>query len=145
MKNSRSGNLHFVKLDKGEELISTVSSFANEIGVVSAFVTGIGVLKNIELGYFDVQKSAYDIKKLNGEFELVSLMGNIGRVDGKAGVHFHVVLSDKDFKCIGGHLLKADIGVTCEMVIASTDMKLERTYDPDTKLKLLSPSCCEEN
>lgn len=140
MKKSRSGNLHFIKLDKGEELIGTVSAFANETGILSAFVTGIGVLKDIELGYFDVEKSAYDIKKLEGDFELVSLMGNIGKMDGKAGVHFHVVLSDKEFKCIGGHLLKAYIGVTCEMVIASTDMRLERLYDPDTKLKLLSPS-----
>ena len=139
MKNSRSGNLHFIKLDKGEELITSITSFANEVGIKSGFLTGIGVLKDLEIGYFDVKNAKYDIKKLEGEFELLSLMGNIGITDGKASPHLHVVLGDNKFQCFGGHLIKGYIGITCELVLAATDMKLERLYDADTKLKLLTP------
>ena len=139
MKNSRSGNLHFIKLDKGEELIGSITTFANEVGIKSGFLTGIGVLRDAEIGYFDVEHARYDIKKLNGDFELLSLMGNVGITDGKATPHLHVILGDNKFQCSGGHLLKGYIGVTCELVLAATDMKLERIYDPDTKLKLLTP------
>ena len=139
MKNSRSGNLHFIKLDKGEELIASITAFANEVGIKSGFLTGIGVLKDVEIGYFDVKNARYDIKRLDGEFELLSLMGNIGTTDGSASPHLHVVLGDNKCQCFGGHLLKGYIGITCELVLAATDMRLERIYDPDTKLKLLTP------
>ena len=139
MKKSRSGNLHFIKLDKGEELIASITAFANEVGIKSGFLTGIGVLKNAEIGYFDVKKAQYDIKKLDGEFELLSLMGNVGITDGKISPYLHVVLGNNEFQCLGGHLLKGYIGITCELILAATDMRLERIYDPDTKLKLLTP------
>ena len=139
MKKSKSGNLHFIKLDKGEEIIGTITDFASQTGIKSGFMTGIGVIKDIELGYFDVEKAKYDIKKMEGDFELLSLMGNIGITDGNPSPHIHVVLGDNKFHCFGGHLLKGHVGVTCELVLAATDMKLERVYDHDTKLKLLTP------
>ena len=139
MKNSKSGNLHFIKLDKGEEIISTITTFANELCLKSGFLTGIGALRDLEIGYFDMKKAKYDIKKMDGEYELLSLMGNLGVVDGKVNPHLHVVLGDDKFQCYGGHLLKGYIAITCELVLAATDMRLERIYDDETKLKLLTP------
>jgi uncharacterized protein len=139
LKSTNTGNFNFIKLDKGEDVLQCLNSFAVEKKLSSGFLTGIGVLKNIELGYFDLKKNSYDIKLFEGEYELLSLMGNIAICDGKPTPHIHVVLGDKDFKCFGGHLIRGFVGVTCEMVLAVTDMNIERIYDPETKLSLLTP------
>lgn len=139
MKSTNTGNFNFIKLDKGEELIQCLNSFSIEKGVRSGFLTGIGVLKNVELGYFDLKKNSYDMKLFEGEYELLSLMGNIAISEGKPSPHIHVVLGNKDFNCFGGHLLRGFVGITCEMVLAVTEMNIERIYDPDTKLRLLTP------
>ncbi len=139
MKSTNTGSFNFIKLDKGEELIQSLNSFSIEKGIRSGFLTGIGVLKDVELGYFDLQKGSYNIKLFEGEYELLSLMGNIAISDGKPSPHIHVVLGGKDFKCFGGHLIKGFVGITCEMVLAVTDMKIERIHDPETNLRLLTP------
>ena len=139
LKNVATGNLNFIKLDKGEDVLGVISSFSIEKNVRSGFLTGIGVVKDVELGYFDVATKNYEVKRFEGEYELLSMMGNIAIADGKPSPHIHVTLSSRDFKCFGGHLLGASVGVTCEIVLAITEMNVERIYDAETGLKLLTP------
>ena len=140
LKTSSTGSFNFIKLDKEEELIQSLVQFALDSGKHTGFITGIGVLKDVELGYFDVEKKKYDVKSFKGEYELLSMMGNIALTDGKPLPHVHVVLSGEDFKAFGGHLVRGYVGVTCEMVMAAVDIRIERIYDSETGLKLLTPS-----
>lgn len=143
MKSSSSGSVHFVKLDKDEDVIDKITSYINTLETPSATLSAIGVLKEIELGYYDLHAGKYIVKIIEDDMELLSFSGNVGVLNGKAHPHIHVVLAGKDFNCIGGHLLKAKVGVTCELFINTMGSKLERLYDDNIKLNLLTPVSTE--
>ncbi len=135
--------MHFIKLDKGEDVIETITSYINKADVHAAVMSAIGVLKEVELGYYDLHEGKYIVKKIEEDMELMSFSGNIGILNGKAHPHIHVVLAGPDFNCVGGHLLKAKVGVTCELFMNTFNNKLERIYDDNIKLNLLTPVSAE--
>ncbi|MCD6124684.1 DNA-binding protein [bacterium] len=131
-----SDKLWVVKLSPGEDILEGLAVFAREKGV-GGFVNGIGAVKEPELGYFDLAEKSYKKKKFDGEFELLSLSGNISFIDNEPLVHVHAVLGRNDFSTIGGHLFSAEVSVTAEIVIIPWDMnELSRTEDQETGLKL---------
>ena len=143
MKSSKSGQFHFVKLDKGESVLESITAYINEHNIKSATLSAIGVLKEVELGYYELATGKYVTKYFEHDLELLSLNGNVGTLNGKQHPHVHVVLGDSGLNCVGGHLLKAKVGVTCELFITESNMALERLYDENIKLNLLSPSQVE--
>lgn len=51
--------------------------------------------------------------------------------DNKVALHTHGVVTDKNFKAYGGHLLKATVGTgSVEIMITVHDKMLERKKDP---------------
>jgi len=139
LKSSSSGNTHFIKLDKGDDVLSTLTEYLNSKDIKSGFLTAIGVLSDVEVGYYELEKGAYVKKVLKGDYELLSLTGNVGTLNNATHPHIHVILGDNKFNCQGGHLLKATVGITCEIFLTTSDIKLERIYDDKIKLNLLSP------
>ena len=79
----------------------------------------MGQLKNVELAYFDLNENKYLKKEFNEVFELLNASGNISFFGKEPVFHVHVTLAKKDFSVIGGHLNKAKVGATLEMVIQS--------------------------
>ena len=143
MKSSKLGQFHFVKLDKGESVLESITAYINDHNIRSATLSAIGVLKEIELGYYELKTGKYLTKYFDHDLELLSLNGNVGTLNGKQHPHIHVVLGDSELNCVGGHLLKAKVGVTCELFITGSDIILERLYDDNVKLNLLAPSDVE--
>jgi predicted DNA-binding protein with PD1-like motif len=128
---------YIIRLQKGEEIISTLSDFADKYKIEGGFVYGIGTVNNIVLGYYETEKKNYLKKSFKGDFELVSLMGNISLLKGKPMVHAHIVISDANFTCLAGHLFSGTIAMTGEFVILLTKDAIERVLDPETGLNLL--------
>lgn len=126
-----------VRLEKGEDVLASLTRFANEVQLGSGSVVGIGVVRDVELGYFDPEEAAYIKKKLSGEYELISFMGNFSLVDGERFVHAHVTVSDSDCKPYAGHLFSGAIGVTGEFMVTASDVVIKRSPDPDTGLNFL--------
>jgi len=139
VKTSSSGNIHYVKLDKGEDVLPALTEYINTVNIKSGTLSAIGVLRDIEVGYYELEKAQYVKKFFAGDYEVLSLSGNIGELNGARHPHIHVILGDKDSNCYGGHLLNAKVGITCEMFITACNMDLERIYDDKIKLNLLSP------
>lgn len=139
MKSSSSGNTHFIKLDKGEDVLALLTEYINTAGIKSGTLTAIGVLSDVTIGYYELEKGAYIKKVLKGDYELLSLTGNVGLLNKAMHPHVHVILGDDKFNCYGGHLLNARVGITCEIFLTTADIKLERIYDDKVKLNLLSP------
>lgn len=128
---------YIVRLETGDEVISTLSNFSEKEKIPGGFLYGLGAVKDPTLGYFDLEKKEYLKKTFNEEYELSSLVGNIYYFEGKPGVHAHVTLSGKDFNVIGGHLFSAKITGTGEFFIYVSDDILERKKDSQTGLNLL--------
>lgn len=131
------GNVYVLRLFKGEEIIGTITSFLEKENIGGGRIFGIGALKDVVLGYFDVSKEEYLKKKFEESFELLNLAGNISQVEGKPFAHIHVLLGKGDYGVIGGHLFEGIVSVTCEIFV-DVYPPIKREFDSDTKLNLLS-------
>lgn len=131
---------HTIKLERGEELISTLTRFCADEGVRNAVFQGIGAVERVEIGYYDLGKREYYFKKDEGVFEVAAMQGNVALVDGKPFIHVHAVLSrcDESLACIGAHIKEAYVAVTLEIFMTPLDTSIERTLDEGIGLKLLS-------
>lgn len=127
-----------VKLDRGEEVLESLTALCKEHDITCASLSGLGAVKNSELGYYDLSTFSYQTQTIPDVCELVSLVGNVALVDGAPFIHAHVSLGDRDLKLVGGHLVRATVAVTVEIFIDPSDHQLERAHDPEVKLNLLT-------
>jgi predicted DNA-binding protein with PD1-like motif len=138
MEYKKFGNKYVLRLEIGEEIITKLAEFsmAHEIG--SSKVSGIGVLRNPVISYFILSSREYRHNKLNGYFEMTSLMGNISIMEGEPFPHMHVTLADENFNVLGGHLSVGEIGVTGEIIVEPLGKVLERKISQENGLNLLA-------
>ncbi|KPJ60519.1 MAG: hypothetical protein AMJ46_05775 [Latescibacteria bacterium DG_63] len=125
-------------LEPGEEILSSLSSFARAEGIGSAAIQGIGAATEITLGYFDRARKEYVKKTMVGEYEVLSLLGTISFFNGDPWVHCHVVVSGPELESIGGHLFSGKVTVTVELALIVSKKRIERKEHPDTGFRYLS-------
>lgn len=125
-------NIVIVKLDDGEDFFESIERIVKECDISSGMVlSGIGQLKNFELGYFDGKK--YVKKTFKKPMELVSMQGSIAET-----FHIHCALADEKQRIYGGHLFKGIVSVVNEiMILKLNKTKLKREEDKKTGLKTL--------
>lgn len=127
-------------LDKGEEVVSSLTEFARSRQVGAAHFTAIGAFSELTLGYFDRGRKDYKKMPLKEQVEVLSLIGDIA-LDGDAPkVHAHVVVGRSDGTAHGGHLLEARVWPTLEVILVESPRYLRKRHDPDTGLALIDPA-----
>jgi len=127
-----------VRVKKNEELVSALKSFCFEHEIRLGSVSGIGACNYAKIGLFDVGKKEYYSKEFSENMEITSLTGNITTKDNEIYIHLHINLSNQKFEVIGGHLDKANISATCEIIIDTIDGSLDRCFDQEIGINLLS-------
>lgn len=137
MRIKKVGSVYLVRLLKGEELVRSLTTLAVKKRLGGAFFFGLGVARNLTLGYFDAHKKSYVKKRFAGEYEFTSLVGDISHFDKKVVVHAHATITDAKFRALGGHVFEAYIPATCEIIVLPFASKLVRMFDPATGLNLL--------
>ena len=126
--------------ETGDELATGLSEFAKERGLSGATFTAIGGLSSARLAWFNWESKSYEPSvTLDEQVELLSFIGNIALKDGEPVVHAHAVVGKKDGTAHGGHLLKARIRPTCELVLTVSTMPLHKFVDPESGLALIRP------
>ena len=130
-------NGFLIRLIKGEEVVTTLSSFVAEQKIMGGFVFGLGAFKDLTLGYFDSHKKEYIKRFFPEDLEFGNLTGSISFLEGKPFVHAHVTAAGTDFKAVTGHLFSATISATGEFFVIPSESKIERKPDSDTGLNLL--------
>ena len=134
----------FLKLEPGEELLSTLSTFAKRMRISGASLTAIGAVKDTELGWFDIEAKTYLTRIFPDVLELLSLNGNIASSDEGILVHLHATAAGKDLTPVGGHVCASTCAVTIEAFVQETVFDLERIQDDRFNLCLLHlPKHCE--
>jgi len=128
---------YFIRLEKGEEILTSLYEIIKKENINAGWINGIGAVEEVEIVSYDLTIKKYLHIKLEGVYEVTSLMGNIAYKDGEPFLHLHVNLSDHNGVCYGGHLNKAKINATGEFFINSYDKKVNREYDNDIGLHLL--------
>jgi predicted DNA-binding protein with PD1-like motif len=118
MLHQRDGNAIAIRLHAGEEVHSALLEACAQYGVTAGYVmSGIGMLKDPLLGWYDVAGRRYHEQRFPGRHELLNLAGNVSVKAGAPMCHLHVVLSDEEYRCFGGHLFSSEVGLTLEVVL----------------------------
>ena len=128
---------HLIRFEAGEKLPEALVAFCRERGIRAATASGLGALSDVELGYYDLQKKAYDRIVLPGSWELLSFSADVAAWEGDLFAHTHVVLSGPDFVARGGHLFEGTVSVTAEIRLWPIDQPLTREMDPHFRLHFL--------
>lgn len=71
------------------------------------------------------------------QVEVLSLVGDISLENDEPRVHVHAVVGKSDGSAMGGHLLKAHVWPTLEVLVTESPGHLRRAYDPETRLMLI--------
>ena len=95
-----------------------------------ANINALGALSEFTVGVYNVEKQQYFKNDFSGAYEIVSLTGSINTMDGKYYSHLHLCAADEKGQAFGGHLNRAVICATCEMVITVIDGEVDRVKDP---------------
>lgn len=129
-----------VKGDYNTDLLEQINNFCIEKNIKTGMINAIGAVQNIRLGYFDQntkQYSALEDLSEKGPFEIVNCTGNVSLKDEKPFCHLHIVVSDRDGKCFGGHLMPGVKVFALEFIVHSFDgAELKRGLDEITQLPL---------
>lgn len=136
MKFKLTGDTYALRLEVGDEILSSIAAFCEEENIFYAEVGGIGAVSSATVGLFSVADKKYYSTELEGPLELVSLMGSVTQKDDKPYLHLHASFSDAQCRCFGGHLNSAVIGVTGEIFVRKLEGSLGRRINPETGLNI---------
>jgi len=130
MKVKRTEDGFLVVLDAGDEIIASLREIAANERIALASFTGIGAVSDAILGYLDIDRKEY-LKQQYGleSVELLSMIGNIARMNDEPVIHCHVVLGDREMRTFGGHLLQARVSVTVEIFMRVFEGDVSREFD----------------
>jgi predicted DNA-binding protein with PD1-like motif len=116
MQAVRDGTRWMLRLDDGQDLFESLAEFARREDLrAAAVVSGIGMFRRATIGYWD--GSQYQSQELTVPHEVVGLHGTIARADGAPSIHLHVAAAGPDHRLVGGHLIRATVGMLQEVLV----------------------------
>ena len=132
----RFGDTLIVRIDKNEEIVEQVRVLAEKEKICLATVEALGAVDDFTVGVFFTNEKKYHSNRFQGAYEIVSLTGTISTMDGNFYQHLHMSAGDAKGDVKGGHLNRANVSATCEMVIRIIDGEVDRYYDEEIALNL---------
>ncbi|MDY3092471.1 MAG: PPC domain-containing DNA-binding protein [Erysipelotrichaceae bacterium] len=132
----RFNNIIVARIDKGEEILEKVKEIALKENIKLANLNALGATNDFTVGVLNVENKQYVSNNFHGNYEIVSLTGTINTKDGEFYTHLHMSAGNDKGEVFGGHLNRAVVSVTCEMVINIIDGTVDRYFDEETGLNL---------
>ena len=113
------GDAYYIRIDKGDEMVSSILEVCRREGIASATYSGIGGCQDAEIQTFNPAAGEFDTERVEGMLELVSFMGNvITDASGTLYPHTHALFSyveDGQHKVVGGHIKSTTVLYTAEI------------------------------
>ena len=131
------GTTYVMRLDPGEEIVEKVLWLAAVEEIKLATVTGLGAVDNVTLGIFSPDTKQYKANMFHADFEIVSLTGTITTQRSRPYAHLHMAVSDLAARCFGGHLNRAVVSATAEIIIQPLPGEVDRQPNPQIGLNLM--------
>lgn len=136
MEFKRFGQKYIVRLDKGEEIVESLKTLCENEEIKLGTISGLGATNEVVIGLFETKTKEYHSKKLSGDMEITSLVGNISQKDGEVYLHIHINVGDGENNVFGGHLTSAVISATGEIVIDVIEGIVDREFSEEIGLNL---------
>lgn len=138
MEYRKFNNQIIARIDKGEEILDKIKEIAIKENIKLASINALGATNEFVVGVYNVGEKKYYSNEFKGYFEIVSLTGTINTMDGKFYTHIHMSAGNENGEVFGGHLNKAIVSATCEMVINVIDGNVDRCFDEETGLNIFN-------
>ncbi len=129
-------NKIIVRMDKGEEILEKVREVAEKEKIKLADISALGAVSEFTVGVFDTEAKEYHANEFKGSFEIVSLTGTINTMNDEFYCHLHMSAGNEKGQVFGGHLNKAIISATCEMVITLIEGRVDRRFEEKVGLNM---------
>lgn len=136
MEYKKIGTTIIARFDRGERVAEKLEELAKAENIKLAKISAIGAASEMTIGSYVVGEKKYYKNEYSGDFEILSLMGNITTKDGDFYPHMHITAGDEEGNVIGGHFNDALISVTCEMFIDVLDGSIDRQLDAETGINI---------
>ena len=116
------------RLMPDEDLFTSLKKIVKDHGIERGVIlSAIGSIKNVVFvnvrSHTGIPVKAEDMIEIEeaGPFELLSLEGNFfpSQEDGEPVIHLHAILGTSSGSVSGGHLLKATVFTTAEIILGS--------------------------
>lgn len=136
MEYRRFENTIVARIDKGEEILEKIKKIALAENITLANINALGATNDFTVGIYKTEEKKYYSNNFKGDFEIVSLTGTINTMNNEFYSHIHMSAGNDKGEMFGGHLNRAIVSATCEMVINIINGKVDRKYDEEIGLNL---------
>ncbi len=136
MEYRRFNNTIIARIDRGEEILSKIKEIALKESIKLANINALGATNDFSVGVYNLTEKKYYANEFKGDFEIVSLTGTINTVKDEFYTHIHMSAGNDKGEVFGGHLTRAIVSATCEMIINIIDGKVDRVKDEETGINL---------
>lgn len=137
MEYKRFENTIVARIDKSEEILEKIKEIALKENIKLANINALGATNDFTVGVFKTEEKKYYANEFKGDFEIVSLTGTINTMNDEFYTHIHMGAGNEKGEVFGGHLNRAIVSATCEMVINIIDGKVDRAFDEEIGLNLM--------
>ena len=138
MEFRRFENTYVIRMDRGEEVVATLTALCRQEGIRLASVEAIGAVDRAVVGLYDVGEKVYHRKEFTEPMELTGLLGTVTEKDAEPYLHLHATFCDANMQAHGGHVNELYISATCEMVLRLLPGQVGRRPDDVTGLNLFA-------
>lgn len=135
MEVARKDQFVMIKLDHGEDILESIAQTIKEERSTLLVVTGLGMISDFELGYFD--QGSYVKRTFSEPHELLALQGSIS-TEGSSRIHIHATVANREHEAFGGHLMRGRAWMSNEIGMLRLERVASvRSFDPEKKVGVL--------
>ena len=136
MEYKKINNTIVARIDKGEEILDKIKEIALKEDIKLASISALGATNDFTVGVYNIDEKKYYANSFQGNFEIVSLTGTINTMNDEFYTHIHMSAGNDKGEVFGGHLNRAIVSATCEMVINIIPGRVDRVRDEEIGLNL---------
>lgn len=137
MDYKRYNDTWYIRMDRGDEILSGILAVCRKEGIHSAVFGGIGGCDKAEIQTFIPERKEFELQELTGMLELVSMNGSVVTDEKNEYYHHtHAVFSykkDGEHRLAAGHIKSIRVLYTAEIELRPViGGEIKRKYDKET-------------
>ena len=136
MEYQKFADTYIVRIDRGEEVLASLSTLCSKENIRLATVEGLGAIDHAVVCVYDVPTRTFFKKEFSEPMEISNLCGTVTQKDGACYLHLHATLCDRKLAAHGGHVNLLRVAATCEVVVRILPGEVGREFNDDVGLNV---------